>query len=292
MNYAEQYKAYQDLIEAQLSTFFPSNRRPEKKLLQAMRYSLMAGGKRVRPILTLGFCAASGAPAERGLAFACAVEMLHTYSLIHDDLPCMDDDDLRRGKPTNHVVYGMATAILAGDALQAEAFSTLLSAPLSPDILCRAGQVLARAAGILGICAGQQLDLEGEGQALSLGAVSRIHQMKTASMISAAAVLGCLAGSATGMQIAAAEQYANSIGMAFQIMDDILDAESTAQELGKPIGSDAANQKSTFYTLLGPEKSRAIVTEETEKAKASIQDQFQDPGFLLWLADWLARRTN
>jgi geranylgeranyl diphosphate synthase type II len=216
--------------------------------------------------------------------------MLHTYSLIHDDLPCMDDDDTRRGKPSNHIKYGEFTAILAGDALQAAAFEALLNAGLPPAAIADMGRILAEAAGPYGICAGQYLDLLGEGKRPDAVELEEIHRMKTAALISAAARIGVVAAGGSPEQIKAAEGYALAVGFAFQIRDDMLDDAATAEELGKPAGSDRKNCKTTFATLFGAEKCDAIIRAETEKAVKALDGRFNDAGFLVWLARKLAER--
>ncbi len=284
------YDRYRELTEARLGAFFTEERIPQRRLLEAMRYSLLAGGKRIRPVLAMAFCAASGGKAEDALDFGCAIEMLHTYSLIHDDLPCMDNDELRRGKPTSHVVFGEYTAVLAGDALQSAAFETLLSAPLDAERKASAALILAKASGAYGMCGGQQLDMEGEGRTLSVSEIELIHKLKTAEMIRAAALLGCTAAGADAEKLAAAENYAAALGLAFQIRDDILDVESTTAALGKPAGSDCENEKATFASLLGAEKCRELVIENTQTAKRALKPAFSDTDFLEWLADFLAGR--
>ena len=289
MDRKQEYESCRLMVEEQLQTYFTQDA-PQKELFDAMRYSLLAGGKRIRPVIVMKFAQAAGGDMRDALPFACAVEMLHTYSLIHDDLPCMDDDDLRRGKPTNHVVYGECTAVLAGDALQAAAFETVLGAKLPAERVVAAAAVLAEAAGEVGICGGQILDMEGEKKQLTLDEISRIHDMKTAAMIVASAKMGVIAAGGTKEQLAASEEYARTLGLAFQMRDDMLDRISTTEELGKPIGSDEASGKSTFVSLLGLEKCEQIVLEMTEKAKNAVRNGFEDPEFLCWLADTLAER--
>lgn len=285
------------LVEERLERSFTG-----KGLEEAMRYSLLAGGKRIRPILSMEFCCAAGGCAEEGLEFGCGVEMLHTYSLIHDDLPCMDNDDLRRGKPTCHKMFGECIATLAGDALQAAAFRTVLSAPgpweKDPTAPGQAGRVLAEAAGELGMCGGQYWDTLGDGQPHTLEELSRIHAQKTGALLRCACVLGVLA-SAGRREIderclKAAEEYAGHLGMAFQIRDDLLDATSTTEELGKPVGSDEANCKTTYVTLLGVRGCEELVQEHTRLAKQALDGAswLGDTGFLCWLADQLAQRKN
>lgn len=291
MNDKERYSQYKSCVEQYLESYF-CGEAPQKQLYEAMRYSLLAGGKRIRPVLTLEFCRISGGDWKAALPLACAVEMLHTYSLIHDDLPCMDNDWLRRGKPTNHVVYGETVAVLAGDALQAAAFNTILSADLPTGVRAEAARILAEAAGENGICGGQFLDMAAQGEKMCLQDVEAIHDGKTASMIAAAARIGCVAGGADEKQINSAEGYARALGLAFQIRDDILDNESTVEELGKPVGSDADAGKATFYSLLGAGRCKELVLEKTEEAKRALKRGFEDTGFLCGLADSLSGRVN
>ena len=262
------------------------------RLLESMHYSLTAGGKRLRPVLVLAFCTACGGDVQAALPVACAVEMVHTYSLIHDDLPCMDNDDLRRGKPTNHVVYGECTATLAGDALQAEAFRTILSAELPADVRAECARLLAEAAGENGICGGQQLDMEGEGKVLTKEELMDINDRKTSAMIHAACLMGVTCGGGDAQQRAAAAKYAKALGLAFQIRDDMLDVISTEAELGKPIGSDAREGKNTFMALYGLERCSAYVHELSEEAAAVVDGAFADSAFLQQLARSLADRKN
>lgn len=288
----EQYERYKGMVEEALTGLFPEQL-PQKTLTEAMGYSLLAGGKRIRPVLVLAFCQAAGGDPTLALPGACAVEMLHTYSLIHDDLPCMDNDDLRRGKPTNHVVYGACTATLAGDALQAEAFAAVLDSPALPaSRRAEMALYLARAAGVRGICGGQILDMQGEGKSLGLEELENIHLLKTASLLQACCKMGVAAAGGTREQLAAADAYARHVGLAFQIADDLLDVTSTTETLGKPVGSDADNHKTTYVTLLGAAACRERIDRETELAVQAIRDAFDRPGFLLWLAQWLARRER
>lgn len=286
-----QLKYLQELTENYLAGCFTKD--SEQKLLyEAMRYSLLAGGKRIRPVLTLEFCRQCGGDVKKALPMACAVEMIHTYSLIHDDLPCMDNDDLRRGKPTNHVVYGECTAVLAGDALQAAAFDSILSADLDAHAVVAAAKVLSEACGADGMCGGQILDMEGEGKELALKDISIIHSLKTAAMIKAACEIGVIAGGGTSEQLKAASEYAECIGLAFQIRDDILDITATTEEMGKTVGKDANSNKNTYASLLGIPECERIIAEMTEKAKAAINGVFDNTEFLCALADMLADRKN
>ena len=286
----DHYRELRSLTEARLERLF-AGEEEFARLNEAMRYSLLAGGKRLRPVLAMGFCEVCGAPAETALDPACALELLHTYSLIHDDLPCMDDDDLRRGKPTSHVVFGEGTAVLAGDCLQAEAFGLLLSSGMSPERVVAMAESLARAAGLYGICGAQALDLAAEGQPLTGEQLVRIHHGKTAALLTAAAEIGVLAGGGGEAEMEAARTYASDVGLAFQIRDDVLDVVSTDEELGKPVGSDAANGKTTFATLYGQERCAAMIRELTRHACDSLKEVFPCPDFLIWLAEYMAERT-
>lgn len=284
---------YKALIEQELEkSFIKAHGGSLEGLAEAMRYSLLAGGKRIRPMLVLEFCRVSGGCIEDALPVACAVEMLHTYSLIHDDLPCMDDDELRRGRPTNHVVYGECTATLAGDALQAEAFGSILRSSLSADRRAACACILADAVGLEGMCGGQFLDMTGEGKALSEQELTDINSRKTGALLAAACQMGVAAAGGSDLQLAAAGHFGAAIGMAFQIRDDMLDVLSTDEELGKPVGSDAQENKNTYMALLGEEGCRARVEELTTFAKNILCEAFGDTEFLSSLADSLAVRTN
>ena len=285
-----QFDEYRRAIEDTLKALF-TDKDPWGDLYESMRYSLLAGGKRIRPVMVLAFARAAGlADWRRALPAACAVELVHTYSLIHDDLPCMDDDDLRRGKPTCHKVYGEAMAVLAGDALQAEAFRLLATAPGVDDRQrSEAVAVLARSCGADGMVAGQTLDILGPSR--SRGELERLHSLKTGAMIQGAAELGCVAAGADSRRREQAAEYARHIGLAFQVRDDILDVIADQQELGKTVGSDRRDGKTTFVDLLGLEDCEALVAQETARAKAAISDL---PGceFLLNLAERLADRRS
>jgi len=294
MSFEQEYQAAQALVERELEGCFQGDG-PHRELLDAMRYSLLAGGKRVRPVLALKFCEALCGDMEPALDYACGIEMLHTYSLIHDDLPCMDNDELRRGKPTCHVKYGEWLALLAGDALQAAAFERLaLSARTTPRANAKACQVLAGAAGRHNMCAGQYLDIVEEGKRLDEDRLVQIHLRKTSALLGAACLLGLTASTVepTEGQWAAALDYARELGLAFQIRDDMLDVESTEEELGKPIGSDADNGKTTFASLYGLDRCRELVAEHTRLAKQSVRGAFERHEFLCALADSLAERKN
>lgn len=278
------------LIEEYLTKIFREESR-YADLQEAMEYSLLAGGKRIRPVLTLEVCRMCGGNLQSALPFACGVEMIHTYSLIHDDLPAMDDDQLRRGRPTNHVVYGEATAILAGDGLLTAAFEQLSKAELPPERVVAAVGCLARNAGPGGMVGGQALDMAGEGRSMTRGELEQLQSLKTGALISAAAELGCIAAGGTEDERRKVRAYAQALGRAFQVQDDILDVTSTDEQLGKTVGSDRVNEKTTFVTALGLEGSRALVEELTKQAVEALTG-FEQPEFLIWLAETLAKRTN
>jgi geranylgeranyl diphosphate synthase type II len=265
---------------------------PHRTLADAMRYSLCSGGKRIRAVLTLAFARAAGGDERSALDAACGVEMLHAYSLIHDDLPCMDDSDVRRGKPSNHIAFGEWTATLAGDALQAAAFERVLLSPLPPGRTARMTLTLARAAGPDGICGGQALDMDAEGKELTVGQIGRIHALKTAALFKACARMGVESAGGGGALADAAERYAESLGLAFQIRDDVLDAVSDEAALGKPARADAYNVKSTFASLLGVPECERLIREETQRAVDALTPELGGDEFLAWLARSLAEREK
>lgn len=285
--YKEQMQTYCSAIEAYLEQCFADDSVAQKTLYRAMRYSLLAGGKRVRPVLALEFSRICGADWQKTLPFAAAIEMVHTYSLIHDDLPCMDDDDYRRGRLTNHKVFGEAVAVLAGDALLTAAFDTISSANAAAETRLNGVQILSRAAGEQGMVGGQVLDMEGETRVVSSEDVYRIHRLKTGCLISAACRMGVAAAAGTSEQMAAAEAYADSLGLAFQIRDDMLDVLGDAEKLGKATHMD--EQKTTFVDLFGIDSCVKLIAEETEKAIAAL-DVFDDRYFLTTLAKNMAIR--
>lgn len=280
------------LIEAALGQYF-QEQTDYRVLLEAMSYSLMAGGKRLRPVFLLSFCQAVGGTMEDALPAACAVEMVHTYSLIHDDLPCMDNDDFRRGRPTCHKVYGEDIATLAGDALLTAAFETLSGMEGDPGKILRCVKLLSTGAGEHGMVAGQVLDMEGEKCILSKEQLYQVHRHKTGDLIRAACQMGTVLGGGSEEQIQAAGVFAQHLGMAFQIRDDMLDEISSQEQLGKPIGSDAENDKSTFVRLFGLEKCQQLVEEETNAALQALQEgNFLQIDFLCQLAQSLTARMS
>ncbi len=289
-------KDYIAAIEAALDSYIPTGNYKEQRLLDAVRYSLRLPGKRVRPSLTLAFAELCGGSVRAAMPFACAVEMVHTYSLIHDDMPCMDDDDYRRGKPANHKVYGEDIALLAGDALQSMAYAAMLSASSAAAVggerAARAACVLAEKSGLLGMVGGQTIDLGIEQQRVGIDTVRLMEEKKTANLIEAACMMGCITAGASQEQIDAAERYAHGVGLAFQIVDDILDVTSTAEELGKPVGSDMDNEKNTFMSLLGLDRCRELVAELTKEAIEALGAFDGDTSELAAFAEKLANRRK
>ena len=284
---------YRELIDTALAEYFSAcDTLPQARLAEAMRYSLLAGGKRIRPMLVLEFCRIAGGDVAAALPVACAIEMLHTYSLIHDDLPCMDNDDLRRGRPTNHVVFGECTAVLAGDALQAEAFGTILRSALPAERKAACAEILASAVGLDGMCGGQYLDMSWEGRQLTEQELTEINSRKTGALLVAACQMGVAAAGGSRLMLDTAGHFGAALGMAFQIRDDMLDVLSTAEELGKPIGSDSQENKNTYMVLMGEEGCRQTVQRLTEFAKNVLGEAFEDTAFLCAMADSLADRKN
>ena len=264
------------------------------EIFDAVRYSLLSGGKRIRPFLADAFCVLFGGNRETALELGCALEMIHTYSLIHDDMPCMDNDDFRRGKPTNHRVFGESTAMLAGDALLTLAFETASGSAVPERLIPEAIRLLSHGAGCFGMIGGQMLDLKGEKESLSFETLLRLHAMKTGALIEAACLLGCLSADITepsDPRRLAACRYAHGIGLAFQIIDDLLDVTGTAEELGKPIGSDEASGKTTFLTFFPAEKAQAYAETLTQEAKAAVEP-YAGSAVLTELADYLLTRKK
>lgn len=276
------------LLAAQIDTLTDSAE-PQKVLFESMRYSLMAGGKRLRPFLVREFCRVCGGTDDMALHAAAAIEMIHTYSLIHDDLPCMDNDDFRRGKPTNHKVYGEAQAVLAGDALLTDAFRVLCDGPVDASAKARCVTILATEAGSCGMVGGQVLDIDAEDRDCTDADVIAIQSRKTGGLFRAACCMGVVCGGGTPAQFDAAERYADAIGLAFQIEDDILDVVSSREVLGKSVGTDEA--KNTFVKIYGIEKCREIVKAQTQIAIDALS-AFEDADTLRELAIYLTDREN
>lgn len=284
------YETYRTAVESYLETLFAG--RPDwRDLYESMRYSLLAGGKRIRPVLALEFARLAGlADWKTALPMACALELVHTYSLIHDDLPCMDNDDLRRGKPTNHKVYGETMAVLAGDAMQPEAFRLIAQAEgLSAESRIAAVEVLAKAAGADGMVGGQVLDTVYDVE--NAEGLTLLNRLKTCAMISGAAELGCVAAGMGEEKRCQARAFGDNLGLAFQIRDDILDVEGNEAVFGKPIGSDREEGKVTFVDVKGLTACQQTVEDYTAKAKAAIVD-WADSGFLMELADRMVKRVK
>ena len=263
-------------------------------LREAMAYSLEAGGKRLRPLLLFATLQAFGKERNLGVGAACALEMIHTYSLVHDDLPCMDDDDLRRGKPTNHKVFGEAMAVLAGDGLLTYAFQVIMAYEQKKFLPKKVRLVLelAKAAGPEGMVGGQVADMEAEGKRLTIDELEYIHKHKTGKLLEFAVLAGAILSDATEEQEEKLLTFAKYIGLAFQIRDDILDVEGTEEEIGKPIGSDLSNEKSTYTTLFTVDRAKDILEETIAEAKGAISSlQLQDE-YLLSICDLIAKRNN
>lgn len=283
-------KRYKTLIEQALKEYLEIKNCPQKTVYSAMNAAVSAGGKRIRPILTLAACEACGGNAKEAIPFACALEMVHTYSLIHDDLPCMDDDDFRRGKPTCHKVYGEAAAVLAGDGLLTLAFETAAKANMAPERIVTAIQTLAHFAGADGMIGGQIVDIESEGKEISKELLSFLHRHKTGALLRAAVLLGGIAAGGVKEELEQLDAYAEYLGLAFQIQDDILDVVGT-DTLGKPLGSDAAQGKTTFVTKFGVERSRELAKEYTQKAIDAVGG-LEQPEFFIGLAKELMIRDR
>jgi len=282
-------------VEEALAQYSPAAAGRLADHIKAMHYSLFVGGKRVRPILCLATAEAVHGRAETALPAACALEYIHTYSLIHDDLPAMDNDDLRRGNPTNHKIFGEAGAILAGDSLLTFAFD-LLSGPelaaVPAEHRLRVVNIIARAAGPLGMVGGQALDIASEGKKISLEALQFIHHYKTGALITAAVQTGAVLGGADQAQFEALTRYGQNIGLAFQIVDDLLNVEGTAAQLGKAAGSDAARQKATYPAFFGPAVTRAKAGEAVTAAVAALADFDQEAAPLRAIAQYIMTRQK
>ncbi len=289
MNFELLSNAYREYIESYLKEIFDRYEdQPQKVLFEAMQYSLLAGGKRLRPIFAFDFCRMCGGDWHEAAPLAAAVEMIHTYSLIHDDLPAMDNDDFRRGRPTNHKVYGEAMAILAGDALLTDAFMVASTAELPhPEDMAKAIGLLAECAGSLGMVGGQVLDILAEERECTVQEVLDIQNRKTGRLISAGCALGAIAGGADAEQFNAACRFAAALGLAFQIRDDMLDVIGTQEEMGKGVGTDET--KNTFVRLYGLEKCEELVQKYTQMAVDAL-DVFENREFMVQLAKSLTER--
>lgn len=289
MDYNKKFNEYLELINNRINNLIPN----EGIIYEAMNYSLKAGGKRIRPVMVLEFCQMSGGDINKAMPLALATEIIHTYSLIHDDLPCMDDDDLRRGKPTNHKVFGEAMAVLAGDALLNFAFESVLesgeNAGLKETQIVKALKELSTFSGSRGMIGGQVIDLLNENKESDLETLNKMHNLKTGALFKASAVLGCIAANASDDKISDAKKYAQNIGLAFQITDDILDIMGDANKMGKNAKSDISNNKSTFVSILGLQKANEFALKYTIDAKDALNN-FPNNEFMLWLSDMLIKR--
>ena len=270
--YSQGLTAHLERFEQQFSAYLPQTGTRLDTVIEAMHYACEGGGKRLRPVLVMEFCRLCGGDPERALPFAAAIEMIHSYSLVHDDLPCMDNSPLRRGKPSVHTAYGEDMALLTGDALLNAAFETMLKPHegVSPQATVTAAGLLADYAGIGGMIGGQVIDLQSEDKTIDLETLRDLQEKKTVALIKAACRMGCAVADGNEQQMRAAEEYGAHVGAAFQVIDDILDVTSTAEQLGKPVGSDADNHKNTYVSLLGLPAARALAAEHTAKAAEAL----------------------
>ncbi|MBR5524692.1 MAG: polyprenyl synthetase family protein [Clostridia bacterium] len=286
-------QAHCDRFEAALSGYMPTTGGLQTVVAEAMAYACAGGGKRIRPVLLLEFCRLCGGDTEAAMPFAAAIEMIHSYSLVHDDLPCMDNSLWRRGRPSTHAVYGETMALLAGDGLLNLAFETMLRPSALPaSRVLGAASALADAAGIDGMVGGQVIDLQSEGKTIDLSVLEALQQGKTAALLIAACVMGARLGGADETREAAARRFGQEVGLCFQIVDDILDVTATAEQLGKPTGSDAENQKVTYVSLLGLEQARRLAQQRTEAALAALAPFGAEADSLRRLAQALLTRDH
>ncbi len=291
--FADWMRGVQSSMEQALGNFLPSEDTPPQQLHEGMRYAVLDGGKRVRPLLVHAAGALFAAPAAELARAAAAVEMIHAYSLVHDDMPCMDDDKLRRGKPTVHVKYGEAGALLVGDALQAQAFLVLARGESPPARQLAMVRTLAQASGSIGMCGGQAIDLASVGLPLSLEELEQMHRLKTGALLRAAVLLGGLCGKElSGGEMAALDGYAAAVGLAFQVVDDILDATADSAALGKTAGKDAADNKPTYVSILGLEQSRALAEKLRADAHRAVLPFGDQALRLRQLADLIVERKS
>lgn len=293
MEFKQCLKEKASFVEKVLKEYMPKEEGYQKTVIEAMNYSLSAGGKRLRPILTLEACKIVGGNEDEAIPFAIAIEMIHTYSLIHDDLPALDNDDLRRGRPTNHKVYGEAMGILAGDALLNYAFEVMLAGSINkenPEKYLKAINEIAKGAGIYGMIGGQVVDVESENKQIEKEKLDYIHMNKTAAMMVGCMRAGATIGGANSEQMEEITKYAKNIGLSFQIVDDILDIVGDEAKLGKKVGSDIENHKSTYPSLLGLDKSKEIAHNFIDEAKKSIEKLSDDVDFLKGLAEYIIDR--
>lgn len=296
MDFKKSYDEYISTIERSLDEYMKVSKTPEKNIYEAMRYSVMAGGKRLRPVLALAVCDMLGGSREEVLPFACAIEMIHTYSLIHDDLPAMDNDDFRRGRPTNHKVFGEAMAVLAGDALLNKAFEMMLkhTITINRDLkkMTDAMHVIAEASGTSGMIGGQVVDIEQEGRSVSPDILEYMHLCKTGALIKAPLLSAAILSGATEKQFEDIKLYGEKIGLAFQVKDDILDVEGNSELMGKSTGSDSVNEKSTFVTLYGMENAREKLSTLVDEAIKSLEVFGERSWFLKEIAEYIQYRSK
>ena len=294
--YTNQMQAHCDRFEAAMPAYMPATGGLQTVVAEAMAYACADGGKRIRPVLTLEFCRLCGGDVAAAMPAAAAIEMIHSYSLVHDDLPCMDNSPLRRGKPSTHAVYGETMALLAGDGLLNLAFETILSpknrGSLSAEGVLGAASALADAAGIEGMVGGQVIDLASEGKQIDLATLEALQRGKTAALLTAACVMGARVANATPAQEEAARVYGEDIGLSFQIIDDILDVTADAAKLGKPVGADAENEKVTYVSLLGLDEARRLAEQRTADAVAALSVFGDEADSLRQLAEALLHRDH
>ena len=285
-------ESYSDLVDSRLEVLLEGKEKAVQDLTDAMRYSTMIGGKRIRPVLVLEFCRVCGGDPDHALDLACALEMIHTSSLIHDDMPCMDNDDMRRGQPSCHKKFGENTALLAGDALEAYAFEVAAGADLPAKAVVEAVKLLAKATGPYGMLGGQVMDVENESRDdVALDRLEATHQKKTGALIRVACELGCIAAGASKELRKAAVEYGKNLGLAFQVCDDILDVTGNELLLGKPVGSDEEEEKATYVTLLGLDAAKQTAKDYTDQAYQALE-AFDENGFLRDLTESLLTREQ
>jgi geranylgeranyl diphosphate synthase type II len=299
MDFRDKLNSYIEMVNSALKEYIKVSERPEKKIYSAMEYSILAGGKRLRPVLALAVCDMLNGDENDVLPYACAVEMIHTYSLIHDDLPSMDNDDYRRGRLTNHKVFGEAMAVLAGDSLLNYAFEIMLDdavkgeqSVLSLSKKVKAMDIIAKSSGARGMIGGQVVDLESEGKEITAEVLEYMHRCKTGALIKAPIMAAAVICNADKDTMFSLEKFAVNLGLAFQIKDDILDVEGNSEMMGKTVGSDEGNNKSTFVSLHGLEKSKVLLNKVTDEAISSISELGDKAAFLVQLAEYLVKREN
>ena len=290
--FTDEFSKKVNIVDKWLKKYLAIQEGNTKVVYEAMHYSVFAGGKRIRPIIMMASYDLFGDKTDCVMPFACAMEMIHTFSLIHDDLPAMDDSPLRRGRPTNHMVFGEAVAVLAGDGLITTAFEVMLESGVEPKVASKAAAYIAKSTGNSGMIGGQIIDISSEGKTIPIEILQELHAKKTGALIVASAVVGAMIGGASDEQISAVNAFASSLGLAFQIKDDILDATGDTSKLGKPVGGDVDNDKNTYVSLLGLAKAQELLNKHTELAKESIAVFGEKAQFLLELTEYLLKRDN